>query len=98
MNKHSVTQQMFTDHFSVGDTFWEAAVKKPNSIIRILELIFSMGKGGQKINKQDMYIHFIVFYKFLYEQVIHNIISIKANVSGKGCFSQYNQFSVICHA
>ena len=34
------------DHFSVGDTFWEAAVNKTNSIIRILELIFSVGKGG----------------------------------------------------
>lgn len=56
---------MFTDHFSVGDTFWEAAVNTTNSIIRILELIFSMGKGGQKINRQDMYIHFIVFYKLL---------------------------------
>ena len=56
---------MCTDHFSVGDTFWEAAMNKTNSIFRILELIFSMGKEGQKINKQDMYIHFIVFYKLL---------------------------------
>ena len=56
---------MFTDHFSVGDTFWEAAVNTTNSIIRILELIFSTVKGVQKINKQDMYIHFIVFYKLL---------------------------------
>lgn len=56
---------MFTDHFFVGDTFWEAAVNKTNSILRILELIFSVGKGGQKINNQGMYIHFIEFYKLL---------------------------------
>ena len=57
---------MFTEHFYAGGTFWEAIGNKTNSIIRILELIFSMGKGEQKINnKHNMDVNFIIFYKLL---------------------------------
>lgn len=63
---NSFTQQMFTAHFYAGGTFQEAVGSKTNNIIRILELIFSMGRGEQKINnKHNMDINLIIFYKLL---------------------------------
>lgn len=88
---------------STANAIWKFGIIKPE---RNMQVLINYGAPYKQIllykSKHRVYMHMLLsFYsicKFLYEQVIHNIISIKANVSGKAAFPSHNQFSVICHA